>query len=336
MLELEEWVRRIPKVELHVHLEGSIRPRTLAELANKNGLRLPRGTTSIYQFSDFQGFLDAYMLAAACLCTQDDFERVTYEFLIDQSARGVRYCEVLLSSMQHLKRDFDFQCIMKGVWSGYQRARRETGIRMGVIFDHGRQFGPEAGMRVLEQALATRQYGVIGLSIGGDEVHYPPELFQEVFTQAREAGLYVTAHAGEVCGPESVWGAIRSLGVRRIGHGIRSVEDPALLAYLHQETIYLDVCPTSNVWTGAVPSLAEHPVRQLFDAGVPLTISSDDPALFHTDLVKEYLLLSTHFGFTREELTQICLNGVRAAFLPEEDKAAMEAEFREEIAALDR
>ncbi len=335
MLELETWIRRIPKVELHVHLEGAIRPQTLRELADKNGVRLPGGLVSIYQFSDFQGFLDAYMLAAACLCTQEDFERITYEFLCDQAGRGVRYCEVLLSSMQHLKRDFDFGCIMEGIQQGYRRAQAESGIRMGVIFDHGRQFGPEAGMRVLEQALATREYGVIGLSIGGDEVNYPPELFQEVFARAREAGLFVTAHAGEVCGPESVWGAIRSLGVRRVGHGIRSVEDPDLLAYLRQAEIYLDICPTSNLWTGAVSSLAEHPVRQLFDAGVPLTISSDDPALFHTDLVKEYLLLSMHFGFSREELVRVCLNGVRAAFLPEEDKATLEAEFREEIAALE-
>jgi adenosine deaminase len=326
--ELVAWVQRMPKVELHVHLEGSIRPQTLAELAAQNHVDLPGGVASAYDFSDFQGFLDAYMRCAACLCTHEDFERVTYEFLCDEAAQGIRYCEVFLSPMQHLRRDFDFDCIMHAIREGYEQARREWGIRMGVIFDHGRQFGVEAGFRVLERALATRHYGVIGLGIGGDEVHFPPELFTELFAQARQAGLHLTAHAGEVCGPESVWGAIRSLHVRRIGHGIHAVKDPELLAYLRREGIALDVCPTSNVRTGAVSALAAHPVRRLFDAGVPITLSSDDPAVFQTNLVQEYLLLAEQFGFTREELWQISLNGVRASFLSDEEKAALEAEFR--------
>jgi adenosine deaminase len=230
--------------------------------------------------------------------------------------------------MQHLRRDFDFDCIMQAIQAGYERARREWDIRMGVIFDHGRQFGVEAGFRVLERAVATRAYGVVGLSIGGDEVHFPPELFEELFAQARLAGLQLTAHAGEVRGPESIWGAIRRLQVRRVGHGIHAIEDPELLTYLRDAQICLDVCPTSNVRTGAVASLAQHPIRRLFDKGVPISLSSDDPAIFQTNLVQEYLLLVEHFGFTREELWQISLNGVRAAFLPDAEKAALEAEFQ--------
>ena len=327
--ELVTWIQRMPKVELHVHLEGSIRPRTLVELAAQNQVDLPGGAQAAYHFTDFQGFLDAYMRCAACLCTHEDFRRVTYEFLCDEAAQGIRYCEVFLSPMQHLRRDFDFECIMHAIGEGYEQARREWGIRMGVIFDHGRQFGVEAGFRVLEQALATRSHGVIGLSIGGDEVHFPPELFTELFAQARQAGLNVVAHAGEVCGPASIWGAIRSLRVRRIGHGIHAVEDPALVAYLRQGDIFLDVCPTSNLRTGAVPSPVEHPLRRLFEAGVPMTLSSDDPAIFQTNLVQEYLLLAEQWGFGREELWQISLNGVRASFLPAEEKAALEAEFRQ-------
>lgn len=322
--ELVAWIQRLPKVELHVHLEGAIRPQTLAELAAKNHVDLPDGVDSVYRFADFQGFLDAYMRAAACLCEREDFQRVTYEFLCDEAAQGIRYCEVLLSSMQHLRRDFDFACLMGGVQDGYRQARAEHDIRMGVIFDHGRQFGAEAGMQVLERALATRAYGVIGLSIGGDEEHFPPELFAEMFRRARAAGLHLTAHAGEVRGPESIWGAIRALGVRRIGHGIRAIEDPALVDYLRANGIFLDICPTSNVCTGAVPSLAAHPVRRLFEAGVPITLASDDPAFFHTNLLQEYLLLAEHLGFTRQELWQIALNGVRASFLPPEEKAALE------------
>jgi adenosine deaminase len=319
----------MPKVELHVHLEGSIRPQTLAELAARNHVDLPGGVQTAYSFSDFQGFLDAYMRCAACLSSHEDFEQVTYEFLCDEAAQGVLYCEVFLSPMQHLRRDFDFDCIMDAIRAGYERARREWGIRMGVIFDHGRQFGVEAGYRVLDRALATRQYGVIGMSIGGDEVHFPPELFSALFAEAGQAGLHLTAHAGEVRGPESIWGAIRSLHVRRIGHGIRAIEDPQLLEFLRREDIYLDVCPTSNVRTGAVSALSEHPIRRLFDAGVPITLSSDDPALFQTNLVQEYLLLADCFGFSREELRQISLNGVRASFLPREEKAALEARFQQ-------
>ena len=330
---LAAWVQRMPKVELHVHLEGSIRPQTLAELAERNQVDLPAGVAAIYNFSDFPGFLEAYMRCAACLCTQEDFERVTYEFLADEAAQGIRYCEAFLSSMQHLQRDFDFECIMRGIQAGYQQARDEYGIRMGVIFDHGRQFGTTAGLEVLERALATRHFGVIGLSIGGDEVNYPPELFAELFRRAREAGLRLTAHAGEVCGPGSVWGAIRTLGVSRVGHGIHAIEDPALLEYLRGGEIYLDICPTSNLRTGAVPSLQAHPVRRLFDAGVPITLSSDDPALFQTNLVEEYLLLAECFSFTREELWQISLNGVRASFLPVEEKATLERDFREALAS---
>jgi adenosine deaminase len=330
--EFETWVRCLPKVELHVHLEGSIRPQTLVELAQKNGVELPGGPGAVYEFHDFQGFLDAYMACAACLCTEEDFERVAYEFLVDAANQGIRYCEVFLSSMQHLRRGFDFQCVMRGIHTGYSRAREEYGIRMGVIFDHGRQFGAEAGMQVLDRAIATQDYGVVGLSIGGDEVNFPPELFGDLFKRAQAAGLSVTAHAGEVRGPESVWGAIRTLGVRRIGHGIRAVEDTELLDYLRRKRICLNVCPTSNVRTKAVASLEEHPVRQLFDAGVPVALASDDPALFKTNLVQEYALLAENFGFSREELWQISLNGVRAAFLSNAEKTELEAEFKEVFA----
>jgi adenosine deaminase len=297
-------------------------------LAAQNKVELPGGVEAVYNFADFQGFLDAYMCCAACLCTPEDFTRVAYEFLCDEAAQGIRYCEVFLSSMQHLRRDMDFNCIMQAIHQGYEQARRETDIRMGVIFDHGRQFGVEAGFRVLERAVATRAYGVIGLSIGGDEVHFPPELFAELFAQAHLAGLNLTAHAGEVRGPESVWGALRSLHVHRVGHGIRAVQDPQLLEHLRKARIALDVCPTSNVRTGAVRSLADHPIRRLFDAGVLITLASDDPALFQTNLVLEYLALVEHLGFTPEELWQISLNGVRASFLSAAEKAALEDEFR--------
>ena len=180
---------------------------------------------------------------------------------------------------------------------------------------------------MLERALTTRSYGVIGLGLGGDEVNFPPELFQELFQRAGQSGLHLTAHAGEVCGPQSIWGAIRILGARRIGHGIHALEDPALVEYLRGGDIFLDVCPTSNVCTGAVPNLAAHPVRRLFDQGIPITLSSDDPAIFGTNLVQEYLLLARHFSFSREELWQISLNGVRASFLPTVEKAALLADF---------
>ncbi len=184
-----------------------------------------------------------------------------------------------------------------------------------------RHFGPEAVLRVAELAALYRGRGVIGFGIGGDEARAQPELFRDVYDYARAQGLRLTAHAGEAAGPESVWGALRSLGAERIGHGTTAVRDPALVAHLAKTRVPVDICLTSNLRTGVLAKLEEHPLRRYFDAGLLVSLSTDDPAMFETDLTREYLLAHERFGFSREELGRLAANSFQASFLSEEEKA---------------
>jgi adenosine deaminase len=336
--EIDEFVTRMPKVELHLHLEGAIRPSTLLALAERNGVDLPArdeaGVAQLFNYHNFHEFLTIFMVLARSLTTGRDFEQVAYELGEDLAEQHVRYAEVMISPVQYHRRALDLDEVVQGAASGFARATRKYGVRFGLVFDYGRQFGVELAWRLLEHAVRNMPYGVVGWSIGGDEINHPPEPFAGVFAAARRAGLQVMAHAGEVVGPASVWGAIDALGVRRVGHGIRSIDDPELLAALRTRNIVLDICPTSNVRTGAVSGLGTHPLRRLFDAGVPLTINTDDPVFFNTTLCNEYRLATRLFGFTADDLTRIVLTGAHAAFLPETDRLALAHELEEEIADL--
>jgi adenosine deaminase len=215
-------------------------------------------------------------------------------------------------------RGLDLDEIVEGTAAGFARAQRERGTRVNLAFDYGRQFGVEMAWNILDIAVRNQRSTLVGWSIGGDEVRNPPEPFEELFVAARKAGLRTMAHAGEVVGPESVWGAVDTLACERLGHGISSVEDPLLLAHLRERLVTLDVSPTSNVRTGAVAHIAEHPLRRLFDAGVQVTLNTDDPTFFSTTLNDEYRLAARVFGFDAGGLAALALNGVRAAFLPDD------------------
>ncbi len=335
---LDEFIVRMPKVELHLHLEGAIQPATLLDLAARNGVDLPArdeaGVAQLFNYRNFHEFLTVFMALARSLATGRDFERVAYELGTHLASQNVRYAEVMISPVQYHRRALDLDEVVQGAAAGFARAAREYNVRVGLVFDYGRQFGVDLAWELLESAIRNMKYGVVGWSIGGDEINHPPEPFADVFAAARRAGLRVMAHAGEVVGPASIWGAIEALGVRRLGHGIRSIDDPALLAYLRTHDIVLDVCPTSNVRTGAVPALDAHPLRRLFDAGVPLTLNTDDPVFFATTLCKEYHLAVQQFGFSAGDLVQLTLTGARAAFLPEADRLALARELEEESAGL--
>ncbi|MGQ9547351.1 MAG: adenosine deaminase [Roseiflexus sp.] len=335
---LDTFVLRMPKVELHLHLEGAIRPSTLLALAERNGVDLPArdeaGVAQLFNYHNFHEFLTTFMVLARSLTTGYDFEQVAYELGEYLAQQRVRYAEVMISPVQYHRRALDLDEVVQGAASGFARAAREYGVRVGLVFDYGRQFGVELAWQLLEHAIRNMPYGVVGWSIGGDEINYPPEMFAEIFAAARRVGLQVMAHAGEVVGPASVWGAIDVLGVRRVGHGIRSIDDSELLATLRTRSIVLDVCPTSNVRTGAVPNLDMHPLRRLFDSGVPLTINTDDPVFFNTTLCNEYRLATQHFGFTADDLLRITLTGAHAAFLSEMDRMALARELEKEIADL--
>jgi aminodeoxyfutalosine deaminase len=338
MVNLRAFARQIPKVELHVHLEGSIRPNTLLQLARRNGVELPArdvdGLRDFYRFRSFTHFIEVYVTITRCLQTQDDYRLIAYEFGADCARQNVRYAEVTFSIFTNVTyARLPWQAIVEGLNAGRAQARAEFGVDWRWVFDIVRDV-PNTQGQVVEIALAAQDRGVVALGLGGSEKGFPPELFVQSFEQARRGGLHSVPHAGEIAGPESIRNALKLLHAERIGHGVRCVEDPALVDHLRERQIPLEVCPTSNVCLGVFPSYEAHPLRRLWDDGLLITVNSDDPPLFNTDLNHEYEVLVDHFCFTGDELEQVSLNGLRASFLPQEEKAQLETKFRAEFARL--
>lgn len=331
----------MPKVELHVHLEGSIQPATLLELARRNGITLPAddeaGLQRWYRFTDFKHFIEIYLAISACICTPADIELIATDFLRHQAAQNIRYSEVTFtpythfSTNRHIPFDEQFDALTRArAWG-----QRELGTQCNWVFDLARNVRPlEHSLTVAEWAISGKEQGVVGFGLGGLEAGNPPELFVEAFALARAAGLAAVPHAGEVAGAESVRGAIESLHARRLGHGVRCLEDPPLVEVLRTRQIPLEVCPTSNVCLGVAPSFAEHPLPRLLEAGLYVTLNSDDPPMFNTTLTDEYLQATQAFGFGVTQIEQLVLNGVRASLLSEAERTALESNFRAQLAAL--
>jgi len=262
-----------------------------------------------FRFSNFAGFLECFKWVVERLRGPEDYALVTRRLLETLHKQNVLYAEITLSAGVVLWKKQEFGPIFEVVRR--EAARSPVDVRWNL--DAIRHFGAEHAMQVAELAVGYVDDGVVSFGIGGDEERGPAGLFTEVYRFARAKGLHLTAHAGETMGPESVWGALR-LGAERIGHGIRAVDDPALMRHLRDEEIPLEICISSNVATGAVPSLAAHPVKRLYDAGVPIILNTDDPGLFGTTLEKEYDLAAREFGFSESELAQVAENGFRYAF----------------------
>jgi aminodeoxyfutalosine deaminase len=292
----------LPKAELHLHLEGSIEPETLRELA-------PGSDLARYQFSDFAGFIESFKWVTSNLRSPGDYALITRRLLASLERQNIQYAEITLSAGVVLWRKQDFAAIYEAV----RGAAAESSVSVFWILDAIRHFGPEPAMEVAQLAAERVKEGVVAFGIGGDEARGPAEWFRDVFAFAKSRGLRLTAHAGETCGPESVWQAL-DIGAERIGHGISSAQDPALLRHLRDQGIPLEICISSNVATGAVPSLAAHPIRRIYDAGVPVVLGSDDPAMFGTTLTHEYELARDQFGFSEGELERVAENGFRYGF----------------------
>jgi adenosine deaminase len=321
MSRLRERLRTLPKTELHLHALGAVRPSTIVDLARAKGLplveRAERGAAEGFRFLHLSDFVEFFVGLFDLATAPAEFERIAYEVLADAAALGVRYAEVRWTPTSHVARGATVDGMWAGLEAGRKAAERLHGMHARWIVDFPRGLGSAVADEAAAAAVATRDRGTVALDVAGDEraVAADPR-FVPAFRRARDAGLAVLAHAGEGAGPESVRGALDLYGSARIGHGTRSVEDPALVRRLARERVTLEVCPTSNVALGVVPSVATHPVRALLAAGVPVAVSSDDPTLFATDVVREHEVLHAEAGVPLATLGRCAAASFDAAFLP--------------------
>ena len=303
---MDDFPLDVAKSELHLHLEGSVEPETLYELDPATSIEEYR---ALYHYTDFDAFLRAFGAVGKRLRTPADYGLITRRLLERLEAQNVRYAEIIIAAGVVLWKQQEFAPIFDAV----RAAAGESGVQVRWILDAVRQFGVEPAMQVAALARDRADQGVVALGIGGSEERGPAGWFQDVFAFASNAGLHLTAHAGESMGPESIWAAL-ALGAERIGHGIAAVRDEALMRHLRERDIPLEICITSNLVTGVVKRIEDHPVRRIFEAGVPIVLNSDDPAMFRCSLAGEYRLAAEQFGFSEAELRQVAENGFRYAF----------------------
>jgi aminodeoxyfutalosine deaminase len=281
-----------PKIELHVHLEGTVRPATLLEIARRNDYALPadteEGLAALYDFRDFAHFIEVWILTTNALRTEEDFRQVVVDYAAEAASHGAVYLEAIFSPAERVRKGVGWDELFSGYCDGAQAARELHGVEVRLTPDIYRGCALEEAELLVRHSARYRERGVVGVGLGGLEAEYPPEPYEPVFTLARELGLASVPHAGEVAGPPSVRGALEELGADRVRHGIRAVEDEGLVRELASRGTVLDVCPISNVRTRAVASLDAHPLPRLVDAGVCCSISTDDPAMFGTDLSADY------------------------------------------------
>lgn len=303
---MDDFLRSLPKAELHVHLEGSVAPETLHELDPETPVEEFR---TLYRYENFDAFLKAFGAVGKRLQRPEDYALVTRRLIESLAAQNVRYAEVIVAAGVVLWKEQEFAPIFDAI----SAAAAGSPVEVRWILDAVRQFPVEHAMQVAEWAADRRDRGVVAFGIGGSEERGPAERFREVYAFAASAGLRLTAHAGEGTSPQSVWAALE-IGAERIGHGISSIDDPALVRHLRDRAIPLEISITSNLVTGVVKHIDDHPVRRLYDAGVPIVLNTDDPAMFGCTLTGEYQLAMRRFGFSEAEMQRIAENGFRYGF----------------------
>jgi aminodeoxyfutalosine deaminase len=328
---LSEFIAALPKVELHVHLVGSAPLETVLGLARRHPDRgVPVEEVHLrrfYQFTDFAHFIDVYIAVNSLVRTADDVEDLVVGVARGLAAENVRYAELTVTPDSHLLMGIEPDGVAEALTNARTRAMAEHGVSLAWVYDIPGELGLASGERTIEWVERFAPAGSVGFGLGGPEIGVPRPQFADVFARARAIGLASVPHAGETTGPQTIRDAIDDLGAVRIGHGIAAAQDPALMRYLAEHDIALEVCPTSNVCTRAVESLAEHPFPILRAAGVPLTLNSDDPGMFDTTLNAEYGIAGTTFGLTRGELADLARAGVRYSFADAATKAAVAAEI---------
>ena len=330
MTSSKTWFHKLPKVELHLHLEGSIPYDALWELVQKYGgdpdIPTIESLMEKFQFIDFPHFIDTWIWKNQFLRAYEDFTYIAEAVARDLAEQNIRYAEAFYSPPDFTTRHgLTTQKLTEAIRAGLNQVPE---IEIYLIADLVRDFGPESGAITLAEVQEVKDYGVISIGIGGSEQKFPPEPYTQIYQRARELGFHTNAHAGEVAGPESIWGAVRTLKVERIGHGTHAEKDPALLDYLAEHQIPVEMCPISTVCTGSVKAIEEHPVRRYFNHGLMVTINTDDPKMFNNTLVDEYLTLESTFGFSKAELQTLIENGIRASWQSQEKKTEMITAFQ--------
>jgi aminodeoxyfutalosine deaminase len=338
---ISDFVAGLPKAELHVHHVGSASPRIVLELAQRHPGVVPTDPAELeafYRFRDFAHFIEVYLATVDLVRTPDDVRTLTYEVARDMTSQQIRYAELTVTPFTSVRPDdpdrgMPIEAFTEAIEDARVSAERDLGLRLRWIYDVPGEFGVPAADATLDWVLHVPNDGLLGFGLGGPEVGVPRPQFRPHFDAARAAGFHCVPHAGETTGPATVWDAVRELGAERIGHGTSAAQDPALLAHLAEHRIPLEVCPSSNVATRAVDELASHPLPAFVEAGVVVTINSDDPPMFGTTLNREYEIAADLLGLDTGGVAELARSGVRASFLDDPGKNALLGEIDEYAAA---
>ena len=331
-MTLQQFIQQMPKVELHLHVEGTLEPELMFALAKRNQIELPfksiQEVREAYHFTNLQSFLDIYYQGAQVLIHEQDFYDLMWAYLKKSSEQNVRHAEIFFDPQTHTNRGISFNVVINGLTQAMHDAEQELGITSDLILCFLRHLSPEAAMKTLEEAYPYRDK-ILGVGLDSSEKGRPPALFKEVFEQAEKQGYLTVAHAGEEGPAEYVWEAINLLDVKRIDHGVRSIEDPKLIDYLVEHQIPLTVCPLSNIKLCVFDEMGQHNIKELLDLGVRVTINSDDPAYFGGYMNENFLATQLGLDLSRKDLFQISRNAIEASFISEERKQQLLDELRE-------
>jgi adenosine deaminase len=330
--ELEKWIRHLPKVELHLHIEGTLEPELMFDLAKRNGLSLRftdiEELTGAYNFQDLQSFLNLYYEGSRVLLHERDFFDLTWAYLRRVVKENVRHVEIFFDPQAHMKRGVDFHTAISGIHSALEQARTELRLSSKLIPCFLRDLTPDSARQTLEMILAYRDW-IWAVGLDSSEAGRPPELFQDVFDRARTEGLLTVAHAGEEGPPEYIWQALELLRVDRIDHGVRCMEDESLVQHLIRTQVPLTLCPLSNVKLKVFKSLDHHNLKLLLQRGLCVSIHSDDPAYFGGYITENYLAVQRALNLKPTDIIKLARNGVKASFLSDTDKEKLLSEIQE-------
>ena len=327
---LSDFIAGLPKAEIHVHHVGSATPRIVAELAARHPGTVPSDPDELrefYSFRDFAHFIEVYLAVVDLIKEPEDVRLLTYEVAREMTAQNIRYAEMTLTPYTSVLAGVPIEAYVEAVEDARVAAERDLGIRLRWVYDIPGESGIPAAEATAAYALQHAPDALIGFGLGGPEIGVDRPQFKPVFDQARAAGLHSVPHAGETTGPETIWAALDDLGAERIGHGTSAVQDEKLMAHLVEHQIPLEVCPTSNIATRAVDRLENHPIKQMYDAGVLVTVNSDDPPMFNTSLNREYEIAADLLALDAAGVAGLAKNAVQASFMPDADKVELAAEI---------